>query len=151
VTEVVGTAEHYAEFVRLCRNRIERLGVPFDTLDCICGFADGFIGKLMCGQKAMSVYSFFTLARALALLPQFAHDETQLAELRKREDWIAVRRRGPQFRRKRNGGTVRFQNHIDFYRQIGRKGAIAWNAKRMRRRAAARIAARARWGNGHTK
>lgn len=147
--EVVGFAEHYAQFVQLCRARAAALGITFGSLDVICGFPESYTAKLMCGDRAMSVYSFFTLARALALLPAFHDDQTQLAQLRSRDDWIPFRRNGAHYRGKRNGGVTRFQNHVDFYRQIGRKGAIAMHAKRRRRKASARHAALARWGNGY--
>jgi hypothetical protein len=147
VTEIVGTAEHYAEFVRLCRSRIEALGLTFDSVDALSGFGVGsrYTAILLSGGKAMSVFSFFTLARTLALTPQFAHDETQLAELKKRTDWIEMRRKGAKYRPHRSGGAVKFTNHIDFYRQIGRKGALAWNTERRRRKAAARHAIMTRW------
>jgi hypothetical protein len=145
---VAGTATHYGEFVKLCRARIADLEITFDTVDAICGFPSGYTGKLMCGDKAMSVYSFFTIARALALSPVFEADEAQLAMLRRRGDWIASRRNG--VRSKKGGGITRFQNHVDFYRQIGRKGGIARALLLKRRRAQTAKARAARWnGNGH--
>jgi hypothetical protein len=90
--------------------------------------------------------AFIRLARALALMPMFGHDEEQLVQLRQRGDWIAFRRPGAHYR-PRLSGAVRFQNGVDFYRKIGRKGARVWNAERKRRKAAARHAALARWGN----
>jgi hypothetical protein len=146
--EVIGSAEHYAQFVKLCRARIEFLAITYDTLDAICGFPARYTAKLLCEQKAMSIYSFFTLARALALLPQFAHDETQLAELQKRGDWIKMRRAGARFRGK-GKGIVRFANHIDFYRQIGHKSAIARSLLQKKRKQQTLAARTARWGNGH--
>lgn len=144
--EVVGVAEHYAQFVKLCRVRIEQLGITYDTLDAICGFPARYTATLLCGGKAMSIYSFFTIARALALLPSFQHDEAQLAHLQKNGEWVKLRRPGPRFRAKRSSGVKRFQVHVDFYRQIGRKGANIMHAKRIRRKRAAQIAANARWG-----
>jgi hypothetical protein len=86
----------------------------------------------------------------LALTPTFVSDAEKLARLRQREDWIATHRKGAKWR-PRHGGVVRFANYPDFYRKIGRKGALVWNAERKRRKAAARHAAMARWGNGHGK
>jgi hypothetical protein len=140
--EIIGSAEHYAQFVKLCRARIEALGLTYDSVDALCGFSSRYTAKLLCECKVMSIYSFFTLARALALTPEFRHDGEQLAQLQRRGDWIAIRRTGERFRGKSSSGIIRFQNHIDFYRQIGRKGAIAMHAKRIRRKEAARIAAR---------
>jgi hypothetical protein len=67
VTEIVGTAEHYAEFVRLCRSRIEALGLTFDSVDALSGFGVGsrYTAILLSGGKAMSVFSFFTLDAAI--------------------------------------------------------------------------------------
>jgi hypothetical protein len=144
---VVGEAEVYADFIRLARQRIEALGITFTTLDAICNFPDRYSSTLLCEGKTMSVFSFFTMASALGLAVTFSHDEQKLARLRSREDWIPVRRNGARYR-PRHGGVVRFANYPDFYKQIGRKGALAWNAERKRRKAAARHAAMARWGNG---
>jgi hypothetical protein len=146
--EVIGSAEHYAQFVKLCRQRIADLNVTYDTLDAICGFPARYTAKLLCGSSTMSVYSFFTLARALALMPEFRHDDEQLAHLQRNGDWIKLRRAGARFRGK-GGGAVRFQNHRDFYRQIGRKGAIRKNALSKFYRERAHKGAAARWGNGH--
>jgi hypothetical protein len=144
---IVGEAAVYAAFVRLARARAAELNLTFESLDHLCNFPQRYTATLLSGGKTMSVYSFFTLARALALMPMFGHDEAQLAQLRQRGDWIATRRAGPRYR-PRLGGVVRFANYPDFYRQIGKKGARVWNAERKRRKAAARHAALARWGNG---
>ena len=146
MSETVGIAEHYAQFVKLCRVRIEQLGVTYDTLDAICGFSQRYTAKIMANSnKAMSVYSFFTLARALALLPTFEHDETQLAQLKKNGDWITMRRAGARFRGK-GGGAYRFQVHVDFYKQIGQKGGLRSSALRKFYRDRARKGAAVRWG-----
>jgi hypothetical protein len=149
---VVGEADHYRLAVEVFRARAAELNLTFESLDNLCGFPQGFTGKLLIGSKSMSVYSFFTLARALALMPMFGHDEAQLADLRRRSDWGESRRAGPRYRpRKLSGGATRFTIYSDFYKKIGRKGALVWNAERKRRKAAARHAALARWGNGHGK
>jgi hypothetical protein len=145
---IVGTAECYSEFIRLCRARIEALNLTYGSVDALCTFPDGYCATLLSGGKAMSVYSFFTMASALGLTLTFTHDEEKLARLRSREDWIAFRRKGKRYRpRKIAGGATRFVIYSDFYKKIGRKGALAWHAKRIRRRNAARRAAMARWGN----
>lgn len=145
--QCVGVAEHYAQFVKLCRLRIEQLGITYDTVDEICGFGTRYTAKLLCETKAMSVYSLFTIARALALLPTFQHDESQLEKLQGFSEWQTIRRKGMRYRPRLNSGAVRFVNYVDFYKQIGRKGAIRANALRMRRKEAARKAALARWSN----
>jgi hypothetical protein len=155
VTEVVGTAEHYAEFVWLCRSRIEQLGITMETVDALCGFPARYTAILLCENRAMSVFSFFTMARALALLPVFQHDEAQFEHLHKREDWIATRRKGPRWRLKRmlNGSQHRARS-VKIYPDFMRKRAMLAVAARMRklspkrRSAIARRAALARWGNG---
>jgi hypothetical protein len=145
---IVGTADHYARAVEVFRARAEALHITFESLDTLCGFAQGFTGKLLTGSKTMSVFSFFTLARGLGLLPAFMHDEAQLRALTQRADWITSKRKGSKWRpRKISGGATRFVIYSDFYRKIGRAGALAWHAKRIRRRNAARKAAMARWGS----
>jgi hypothetical protein len=55
--------------VKLCRLRIEQLGISYETLDEICGFPTRYTSKPLAGAKTCSVYSLFTIARALALSP----------------------------------------------------------------------------------
>ena len=141
----VGVAEHYAQFVQLCRARIEELGITFETVDNLCRFSDRYTAKLLCEGKTMSIEGFFTLCAALALIPTFEHSAEALAELQHRRDWIRVRRKGSRYRARRRGGAVRFVNHIDFYRQIGRKGAIARNSQARKLREWGRKGAAARW------
>jgi hypothetical protein len=149
VNEVVGIAEHYAAFVKLCRARIEFLQITNDTVDALCNFPANYTAKLLCGEKTMSVYSLFTMARVLALMPAFQHDADQLAELKSREDWIVMRRKGPRFRRRLDSGGIKFINYLDFYKQIGRKGGIRRSMLLKKRKAQTLKARMARWGNGH--
>jgi hypothetical protein len=104
---IVGTAEHYAAFVALCRQRIVELNITYATVDQICGFPDRYTAILLSGGRRMSVWSFFTLTRALALLPQFAHDPAQLERLRDRSSWTPRRTRPPAQRRHPGGGRKR--------------------------------------------
>jgi hypothetical protein len=154
----VGTADHYAEFVRLCRKRIESLGITYDTVDAMAGFGVGsrYTSKLLCGEKTMSVFSFFVMARALALLPVFEHDEAQLEHLKNRKDqpWVLFRRKGSRYRpRVRTTGRHRVVE-IKLYPDLLRKRAMLGVAARMvklsdkRRSAIARKAALARWRRG---
>jgi hypothetical protein len=107
-----------------------------------------YCATLLCERKAMSVYSFFSMIGALGLRVEFQHDAAQLETLRGREDWIEFKRKGARYRPKKiSGGATRFTIYSDFYKKIGRKGALAWHAKRIRRRNAARRAAMARWGS----
>jgi hypothetical protein len=76
LSDVVGTADHYGAFVRLCKIRIEQLQITYETVDALAGFPQRYTSTLMSGGRAMSAYSMFTVARVLALTPQFAHDET---------------------------------------------------------------------------
>lgn len=145
MTALIGVAEHYAQFVKLARLRIADLGVTYDTVDAICGFPARYTATLLSGGKAMSIYSFFTLARGLALMPSFAHDETQLVTLCAREDWIKLRRPGPRLRGK-GGGVTRIVLNREFYRQIGRKGAAKRSMLQKQRRAQTWAARQARWG-----
>jgi hypothetical protein len=150
---IVGEADHYAQFVKLCRLRIEQLGITYDTVDSLAGFPSRYTATLLSGGKAMSVFSFFTLARALALMPMFGHDEAQLADLQRREDWIAFRRNGAHYRPRMLNGTKHRAVILKIYPDFMRKRALLSAKARMekltpaRRRKIARHAARARWGN----
>lgn len=103
---MVGTADHYAAFVALCRQRIAELGITFATVDEICGFPDRYTAILLTGGRRMSVFSLFTLPRGLALLPMFGHDAGQLERLKDRSSWTPRRHRLP-VRRRLGGGRKR--------------------------------------------
>jgi hypothetical protein len=153
MTGACGTADHYRRFLELCRARAEELGIPFSTLDAICGFPERYVNTLLCENKTMSVFSLFTLARALALLPVFQHDEAQLAQLRQRVDWITSKRKGAKWRPKLTTSRHRVVE-VRFYPDLLRKRAMLGVAARMtklsdkRRSAIARKAALARWRRG---
>jgi hypothetical protein len=98
--EIVGHASHYRQLIQLMQRRIADLGLTYDSVDELCGFCDKYTGKLMCGQKALSIYSFLTIARALALLPMFAHDQLQLTNMRHSSGWRPFCRNGPRYRRR---------------------------------------------------
>lgn len=145
---LVGIAEHYAAFVKLCRLRIEALGITYETVDALAGFPARYTATLLCGGKAMSVYSMFTMARVLALMPAFHHDEDQHELLQAREDWIAVRRKGPRWRAKH--GQAKHRLGPDYFRIYGQRGGMI-RARKLSKRARseiARNAAQARWSNG---
>lgn len=148
MTAIIGTADHYAQFVRLVRVRIKELRIPYATVDQICGFPDRYTNMLLCGNKTMSIYSFFTLARALALLPAFQHDGEKLASLEKRSAWIKVRSNRKTDGAKHKAKHQRFSE--DCWRKWGRSGAIKRSERTSRRakamrRVIARKAALARW------
>lgn len=147
MTEIVGTAEHYGQFVNLLRARIDELDITYASVGEMCGFTERYINAIFCGTKVMSIYSLFTLSKALALDVYFHHDNDDLAKLQKRAEWIKVRRGGQRYRGVR-GGIVHFNNNLSFYRKIGRKGGKAAHARALEKRAISemkRKAARARW------
>jgi hypothetical protein len=149
MTDVIGRADHYAQFVALCRARIAALNLTHASIDALAGFPCGYTSTLLSGGKAMSVYSFFTMARVLALSPAFFHDDAELVKLKARSDWIELRRSGPRSRRKFNGaqyGAHKF-DRPRFMREIAALGAIGLNSKlsAKQRSASARRAAKARW------
>jgi hypothetical protein len=149
---VIGEADHYRRAVEIFRARVAELNLTYDSLDHLCNFPARYTATLLSGGKAMSVYSLFTMARALALMPMFGHDEAQLADLHRRADWIESRRKGSKWRpRKISGGATRFTIYSDFYKKIGRKGAVRKHALRKFYRERARKGAAARWGNGYVK
>jgi hypothetical protein len=130
------------------------LNLTFDSVDALAGFPSRYTATLLCGNKAMSVFSFFSLARALALLPVFENDEAQLAELRRRTDWITSRRVGPKWRpRMLTTGRHRVIE-VKLYPDLLRKRAMLGVQARMeklspkRRSAIAKKAALARWRRG---
>jgi hypothetical protein len=145
---VVGVCEHYAEFVKLCRLRIEQLGITYDTVDEICGFPLRYTGKLLSEAKGMSVYALFTMARGLALLPVFQHDEVQHAKLKRHSSWMMMRRPGPRWRKKgRAHDQSAHRLYPDFLHKRAQAGGLAYRrkVKPKRRRELARNAAQARW------
>jgi hypothetical protein len=164
VTGLVGTAEHYAELLKLFGRRVEELNLTYESVDFLAGFPARYTATLLSGSggKAMSIFSFFTMVRVLALLPTFAHDETQLANLRARPDWIGWKRPGRRWRprkpkpRKRASGHARhveFTLWPDLLRKSAQQGGYARAAKMTpeERTASARRAALARWHkNGAT-
>jgi hypothetical protein len=151
MTDVIGRADHYAAFVSLCRARIAALNVTHATVDEIAGFPAGYTSTLMCGNKAMSGYSLFTIARSLALSPIFAHDDDELAKLISRSNWIKMRRAGPRSRRKlggeHNGEHDALFNRQRFMKQIAARGVLGRMLKLSpkQRSKIARKAAKARW------
>jgi len=146
---IIGEADHYAAFVALCRARIEALGITFATVDAICGFPERYTATLMSGGKACSVFSFFVLAKALALLPTFVHDADELARLEQHSEWIKLRRVGEFYRHSKGARHFKARHSLshDFYKNCGRKGGMAWAQSRTpkQRSTQARKAARARW------
>lgn len=149
MSAIVGIAEHYAQFVKLCRVRIEQLGITYETVDALAGFPARYTSTLMSGGKSMSVYSLFTMARVLALLPAFQHDDKQHALLKAREDWIPLKRKGPRWRSAHGKSAHRL--YPDFLRLRARAGGFAYRQKisRKRRIANARKAAQIRWSKAN--
>jgi hypothetical protein len=138
--DLVGTADHYSAFVKLARLRIEQLGLTFESVDALCGFPARYTGKLLAGDKSMSVYSLFTLARGLALLPAFHHDNAQQGALQRHSEWILSRRPGPKWRRKIDRSKIELRP--DFLRNRAAAGGMAraLKLKAKRRREIARNA-----------
>jgi hypothetical protein len=141
--DVIGIAEHYGQFVALCRLRVEQLNVTFETIDQICGFPARYAGKLLSPNgerpKTMSAFSLFTLARGLALMPTFVHDAKQLRLLQghsawRKRAWSGKHAFSPEFLkfRSRRGNYFRTKK-VPFNRRV----------------AIARAAAQARWAKVH--
>jgi hypothetical protein len=150
----VGQATHYAEFVKLCRQRIEELNISHDTADAIRGFARGYFGKLLVGTKNMSAHSLFIVATTLGLTPVFLHDEAGLERLRRHSAWtpitnpgVLTRRRGAAWQERRSEIEKRvIVLGPDFRRRRAQAGGLAYRKKigPKRRREIARNAVRAR-------
>jgi hypothetical protein len=148
VGNVIGVADHYAAFVKLCRLRIEQLGITFETVDAICGFPLRYTAKILTEAKGMSAYTLFTLARGLALLPAFTHDHAQHRALQHHSEWVLLRRSGPRWRRKHNSKKhKKHKLHPDFLKMRALRANLirTKKLKPKRRREIARNAAMARW------
>ena len=144
MTAIIGAAEHYGQFVNLLRARIDELEITYTTVGEMCGFSERYINAVLCGTKTMSVFSLFTLSKALALDVYFHHDDDDLAKLQKRAEWVKLRRGGARYRGEL-GGVVHFNNNLNFYRKIGRKGAVKRALLQKKRRQQTLNARLARW------
>ena len=144
MADVVGAAEHYGQFIELLRARIDELDITYATVGEMCGFTEGYINSIFCGSKVLSIYSLFTLSKALALDVYFHHDDDDLNTLQKRAEWVKNRRAGAKHRGER-GGVVHFNNNLNFYRKIGRIGAKRKNSQAKNFREWGRKGAAKRW------
>ena len=137
----VGVAEHYGEFIELLRERIDALDITYATVGEMCGFTEGYVNSIFCGSKVLSIYSLFTLSKALALDVHFHHDANELSSLQKRAEWVKKR---TQYRGEA-GGIVHFNNNLNFYRKIGRLGATKRALLQKKRKQQTLKARLARW------
>ena len=96
--EIVGTADCYRQLIQLVQRRIAELGITADVVDEAAGLSDRYCATLLSGGKAMSIYSFFSVLRSLALRPAFLHDGVQMTNVRNRSAWRPIRRRGARLR-----------------------------------------------------
>jgi hypothetical protein len=148
---IIGSADHYAQFIQMARARIEALGITFSTVDAVAGFPERYTATLMSGGKACSVYSFFTLAAVLALTPMFAHNAGELERLKQHSEWIKLKRAGKFYRdnQKRDGSAWLTQHKLtrDFWALCGRKGGLQYAQNRTPKQRTEQEckAAKARW------
>jgi hypothetical protein len=142
---LVGVADHCGAFLELCRQRIERLNVSYDTVDAICGFPTRYTAKIMAESKGLSAFTLFVLARGLALLPTFTHDADQHQALQAHSQWIA--NRWPALRNRRKHSARKHSLGPDFLRNRALRANLerTRKLKPKRRREIARNAALARW------
>ena len=124
---IVGTADHYAQFVQLYRARIQALGITYETIDRIANWPDRYLATLMCGNKAIGIHNFFVLCAALAITPTFAHNADELARLEQHSQWVKLERAGAFYRRnhKRKIGTAKIKLCRDLWVTSGRRGGMA--------------------------
>jgi hypothetical protein len=135
--------EHSTAFLKLCRLRIEQLNVSLETVDEICGFPLRYASRLMAEERGLTAFTMFTLARGLALLPVFQHDEKQLQLLQRHSAWRPL-----HYVRKQRAKHV-FAKSIsspEYMAKLGFRGGImrAKKLTRSRRVAIARMGASAR-------
>jgi hypothetical protein len=90
------------------------------------------------GERKVTLQSLQWLLGGLACKVQIVSDDEALAQIngRLKQRWNCMAR----------GGAVTIIRSRRFFSKIGRKGALARNAQRSRRKEAARKAANARWG-----
>jgi hypothetical protein len=142
MSEVLAVFSDYASLVVALRRVRELRGISCETLDEIGGLSKGMSSKVLApdGSRRLTVQSLKWILDGLACKCQIVSDDEALKQINGR--MIA---RNPVM--VRDGAVVVLLSR-KFLSKIGRKGALARNAQRKRRKAAARHAARARW-SGH--
>jgi hypothetical protein len=92
--------DSYRGLVELIRQRIDELGISYETVDIIAGFSPRYTSKLLCNPpiRGLTVYSLFSFLGAIALAPTFQPDDAQLERLRRHSQWRLRQCKGPQYR-----------------------------------------------------
>jgi hypothetical protein len=145
---VVGEVRDYHQFTEVLRRWILELDTTYECIDEIAGLQDRYLSKLI-QRSPVRNFGPTTLSPvlgALGLKLLLVIDTEKLAKLRPRyvprrkhthaNDGMPTRR--PQHLRKNS----------EFMRLLRHRGVLMIPPRR--RRQIARIAARARWANGHT-
>jgi hypothetical protein len=154
MTKSLATVTNYLGLIAALRARIAELGISFETVDQVAGWADGYASKVLApepslghkSKRAMGPMSFDamlgTLAIKLAVLP----DPEQLRHI-KRNRYFVHRVQAPPLHASGRQTYVVQRKTLGMLRQMAPNGGRARAAALtpLQRSKIARKAARARW------
>ena len=106
------TVENYDELIALLRWRICEVNMTPAGVDHLAGLSDRYASMVLRrnGTKHLGPISLFPIIQALGLR-LIVPDDAALAKLRRRSDWISMRRAGPRYRPRR--GQCKFEARIN--------------------------------------
>jgi hypothetical protein len=138
-SEVIAEFSDYSSLVAALREARELRNISFDTLDHLGGLSKGHSSKILSpnGSRRVTLQSLQWLLGGLACKCLIVSDDDALRRINSR----MIERDNKVVR----GGAVHVVMSRRWLSEIGRKGALATNAQRIRRKEAARRAALARW------
>jgi hypothetical protein len=117
----------------------EARNISLDTLDKLAGAPDRYCSRILApnSERRITMEALGWLFAGLGVKAILVDDPDTLE--------LAQPRMNPRNQKVVRGGAVTITLSRRFLSKIGRKGAAARNAQRMKRKAAARHAANARW------
>jgi hypothetical protein len=154
----IARIDSYESLLAACRAQVQALGINYQILDLMAGYADGYATKLLgpseyCStggrrtKRHFSPESFNAYVEALGVDLLMVENPAKVAKLRSFCESKFLAREGP-IRSAASDYLINFRLSRDFMRRIGRKGALARAAKlhaQALRRERSRRAALARW------
>jgi hypothetical protein len=137
--EVLATFHDGCSLQLALRQVREARGISLETLDEIAGLPKGYSSKVLAprGSRKVTLQSLGWLLAGLGAQCQIVDDADMLRQINGRMV--------PRDNKVVRNGAVTITLSRRFLSQTGRKGAQVRNARRMRRKEAARKAALARW------
>jgi hypothetical protein len=138
---VIAEITDYPSLVAALRRAREIRSVSFQTMDEIVTASDGYFSKVLApnGSRRLTPLSLGWALGALGVKCLLVEDTEALARVEARLK--------PKLACMARDNAVTIIRSRKFFSKIGRKGALARNALRKRRKAAASHAARARWSS----